>query len=86
MIKPPSDMTRGSTRGFLTFEKIEIEGGTRQSHTSYICQIKSRHDGKEINLNVQIELPHSDKTLSEIEHEIAQAIHEATNPARLNGS
>jgi hypothetical protein len=71
---------------FLTFEKIEIEAGARQRHTSYVCRIKSFHDNKEINLNVRIELPHSDKKLSEIEHEIALSIHKATNPARLNQS
>jgi hypothetical protein len=87
MIKPPSDMISAQpTREFLSFEKIEIEGGARQRHTSYFCRIKSLHNGKEININVQIELPHSDKTLSEIEREIAQAIHEAINPARLGGS
>jgi hypothetical protein len=73
-----------SAGDFISFEKIEIEAGTRPGFTSYFCRIKSLRDDQEIDLNVQIELPHSDKTLSEIQREIAQAIHEATNPAHLN--
>lgn len=70
--------------GVLRFERIAIEGGERQGRTSYNCFIKSLHNGKVIELTALVELPYSDKKLSEIEHEIAQAIHEATNPARLN--
>jgi hypothetical protein len=85
MVKVPSDTNRfqGPISEFLSFEKIEIEAGSRKGFTSYLCRVKSLQNNKEITLNVQIELPHSDKTLSEIEREIARAIHEATNPARL---
>jgi hypothetical protein len=85
MVKMPSDVGRFQEPigEFLSFEKIEIEAGTRNGFTSYFCRIKSFQNNKEITLNVHIELPHSDKTLSEIEREIAHAIHESTNPARL---
>lgn len=68
---------------FLTFERFEIEGGERQFRTAFVCRIKSLLKGDVIEMSVRIELPHSDKKLSEIQHEIAAAIHEATNPTRL---
>jgi hypothetical protein len=80
-IKEISEAT--GLRDFLDFQKIEIEAGQRQQHTAYFCRIKSLLNSVAIDISVQIELPHSDKKLSEVEHEIAQAIHEATNPARL---
>jgi hypothetical protein len=76
MAKSPSD--------FLTFERIGIEGGERPMRTSYVCLIKSILIGNVVELTARIELPHTDKKLSEIEHDIAAAIHEATNPARLS--
>jgi hypothetical protein len=68
--------------GFLTFERIEMEG--RGSNTVFVCEIKSLLNGKVVELRVRLELPHSDKMISEIQHDIASAIHEATDPARLS--
>jgi hypothetical protein len=85
MANPTYDADRSSsTNEFISFEKIEIRPGAYHGFTLYSCQIKSLRGGKEIDLSVQIELPHSDKTLSEIHREIAQAIHEATDPAQTN--
>jgi hypothetical protein len=91
MINPSSEMPREPMtdeplKEFLDFEKIEIEAGIRQNHTSYLCRIKSYYNYKEINLDVRIELPHSDKKLSQIRYDIVLAIHEAINPALLNRS
>lgn len=70
----------------IEFERIEIAGGERRGHTVYVCRIKSVLNEQLVELQVKIELPYSDKKLSEIWHEIAKAIHEATNPARLDSS
>jgi hypothetical protein len=75
-------MTEGSS-DFLSFERIEIEAGKRHLHTAYVCRIKSLLNNSVIEFDVRLELPHSDKKLSEVEHEIASLIHEATNPTRL---
>jgi hypothetical protein len=66
----------------IAFEKIEIEAGQRSKHTAYVCRIKSLLNGSEIVMSVRVELPHSDKKLSEVEHEILSLIHQATNPDR----
>jgi hypothetical protein len=69
---------------FLDFQKLEMEHGTRRGHTAYKCKIKSMFGGTVLELDVLIELPHSDKKLSEIHREIIDAIHKATNPQRLD--
>lgn len=72
----------GDRGGFLTFERIEMEGSG--ANTVFVCRIKSLlENGQVVELSVRIEFPHSDKTISEIQHDIASAIHEATDPARL---
>jgi hypothetical protein len=68
---------------FLSFERMEITAGERHGHTKYLCRIHSFMNNNQIMLDVQIELPHSDRKFSEIEREIALAIHEAINPSRL---
>lgn len=70
-------------RDFLTFERIEIEHGERGGRTAYVCRIRSLLRGLIIELDARVELPYADKKLSEIEQEVAAAIHEATNPQRL---
>jgi hypothetical protein len=72
-----------SSSEFLSFEKIEIEGGQRMGHTAYACRIKSLLNDNVVELHVRVELPHSDRKLSEVEHEIATLIHKATDPTRL---
>ena len=71
---------------FLSFEKMKIEGGERNSRTVYDCQIKSLLNGEIVELTAKVELPYSDKKISEIQQDIASAIHAATNPARLRRS
>jgi hypothetical protein len=68
---------------FLSFERMEMVAGERLGRTRFACRIHSFLNNKEINMDVTIELPHSDRKVSEIEKDIALAIHEAIDPTRL---
>lgn len=76
-------MMQDDLSGFLTFEKIAMGTAQREGQTGYVCQIKSLLNGNEVEITARLELPQSERTLRQIEHEIALAIHQATNPARL---
>jgi hypothetical protein len=70
-------------KDFLSFDRIEMTSGKRNGRTSFVCTVHSLLGDNEITLETSVELPHSDRKLSDIEREIAQVIHDATNPTRL---
>ena len=68
---------------FLTFEKITIEGGSLPGNSVFHCQITSTLNGVSLKFTTSVELPYSNKTIEQIQKEVARAIHEAIDPNRI---